>query len=284
MTIYKFSVITSDGFPYYNLSIKEPLESLKLYLRFFDFSSEDDQNFTLEHINSFDLHAGLVSALFNFARSMDKNIEYLEFSSNKEVAKLKKKSNYNGNVLITTQTEPYLLHNSIYEKVKIIYKSILTYKIPLNSSMKILPNEEDKIRDILTDSKARKRVKKHIDKIKSTGNKFLKDMKPYGLDAICITSFDLSPIIVLGKKYAIDDVNEILRSIGNIPQITPMDWIYRQSHLSNEEIWVYIFKSDVGPSIDGLFEPYFYLLFCDINSYLGEAPEIIGHILNRILG
>ena len=62
--------------------------------------------------------------------------------------------------------------------------------------MKILPNEEDKIRDILTDSKARKRVKKHIDKIKSTGNKFLKDMKPYGLDAICITS---SAVLILQK-------------------------------------------------------------------------------------
>ncbi|MFX0135926.1 MAG: hypothetical protein ACFFDN_19950 [Candidatus Hodarchaeota archaeon] len=284
MTIYKFSVISSDGFPYYNLIIKEPSKSLKLYLRFFDFSSEDDQNFNLEHTNSFDLHAGLVSALFKFARSMDKNIQFLEFSSSKEINKLNKKPSYKGNVLITTQTEPYLLHNSIYEKIKIIYKSIIAYKIPLNSSMKILPNEEEKIHDILTDSEAIRRVKKKMDEIKRAGKEFLEDMKIYGLNEICITSFDLSPIIVLGKKYTLDDVHEILRNIGNIPEIAPMHWIYRQSHLSNEQIWVHLFKSNVGPSINGLFEPYFYLLFCDINSYLGETPAILGNIFNKILG
>jgi hypothetical protein len=284
MTIYKFSVITSDGFPYYSLSIKVPLESVKLYLRFFDFSSEDDQNYNPENSESFDLHAGLVSALFNFARSMNKNIEYLEFSSSKEVAKLKKMSNYEGKVLITAQTEPYLLHKSVYEKVKLIFKSILTYKVPLNSAMKILPDEEDKIRGILTDAKARKLLKKNNLKIKSSGNSFLKDMKSYGLNAICITSFDLSPLIVFGDKYTLEDVHEILRNIGNIPQIPPLNWIYRQSHLSGEESWVYIYKSDVGPTVDGLFEPYFYLLFSDINSYLGETPEKLGNIFNRILG
>ncbi|MBY9019652.1 MAG: hypothetical protein KGD67_01245 [Candidatus Lokiarchaeota archaeon] len=41
MTIYKFSVITSNGFPYYDLDVKEAPKSIKLYLRFFDFSKEE---------------------------------------------------------------------------------------------------------------------------------------------------------------------------------------------------------------------------------------------------
>ena len=284
MTIYKFSVITSDGFPYYSLSIKVPLESVKLYLRFFDFSSEDDQNYTKDNSESFDLHAGLVSALFNFARSMNKNIEYLEYSSSKEVAKLKRMSNYEGKVLITAQTEPYLLHKSVYEKVKLIYRAIVNDKIPLSSSMEILPAEEQIIIDILNDAEARNRVKHHKSKINRVGNDFLIHLKNYGLNGICITSFDLSPIIVQSKKYTLDDVHEILRSIRNIPEISPLNWIYRQATYANEQLWVYIYKSDVGPSINGLFEPYFYPLFCNPHSYLGENPGIIGSEFNKILG
>ena len=52
----------------------------------------------------------------------------------------------------------------------------------------------------------------------------------------------------------------------------------------NEQIWVYIIKSGVGPTINGLFEPYFYLLFADPQSYLGEFPGKLTTKFNQILG
>ncbi|MFX0057383.1 MAG: hypothetical protein ACFE85_03065 [Candidatus Hodarchaeota archaeon] len=284
MTIYKFSVITSNGFPYYHLNVNDPPEGVKLYLRFFDFSKIVlDQETNFNQANLFELHAGLISALFKFAHSMNKKIEILEFNSSQEIKTLVNKSKFSGNVLITVETEPYIFHRSVYEKINLIYNSIITSKIPLSSSMEILPTEEEKIINILTDIKARNHLRRHKSKINHVGTDFLIEMKNYGLNGICITSFDLSPITVIGKKYLLKDIHEILRNVGNIPEISPLNWVYRQSEYANEQIWVYIYKSNVGPSINGLFEPYLYLLFCDPHSYLGEIPEIVGREFNKIL-
>ena len=81
-----------------------------------------------------------------------------------------------------------------------------------------------------------------------------------------------------------NDVEAILRKIGVIPEISPLEWIYRQSYISNEQIWVYVIKSGVCPTIDGLFEPYFYLLFADPQSYLGEFPGKLAAKFNQVLG
>ncbi|UCC18746.1 MAG: hypothetical protein JSV62_11645 [Promethearchaeota archaeon] len=111
------------------------------------------------------------------------------------------------------------------------------------------------------------------------------EMKDYGLWGICITSFDLSPIITYGKKYSIENVFHILRHIGYIPEIAPLEWIYRQSFFSNEQIQVCIIKSDIGPTIENkLFEPFFYLLFADPQSYFGEFPAKLTSAFNKILG
>lgn len=84
MTIYEFSVISTTGFPYFNSIIKPIPEGIKVFLRFFDFSKDkfniQDQ---LEDSSKFDLTAGLISALFEFARNIDKKIEVLEFKPKK---------------------------------------------------------------------------------------------------------------------------------------------------------------------------------------------------------
>ncbi len=284
MTIYNFSVITSNGFPYYTLDVKEAPDNIKLNLRFFDFSKEGlNPQSDFEVVNSFELNAGLVSALFKFARAMSKNIHILEFNSNESLYFEKDKTQFLGDVLITCQTESYLFHKSVYAKIKLIYDSLITYKIPLESAIEILPVQEEKIYNILTDFEAKARVSERKTQLKRLGNDFLKEMKNYGLRDVCITSFDLSPIMILGKKYSYEDIHEILRNIGNVPEIPPLNWVYRQSTHAGDQIWVYIYKSDVGPTIEGLFEPYLYLLFCDLNSYLGELPEVLGNKINRIL-
>jgi len=289
MTIYELSIISTTGFPYFNIIIKPIPEGVKVFLRFFDFS--EDKSMVQEKLDlksKFDLTAGLISALFEFARNIDKKIEILEFKAKKE-----KKSEITdinmiqrkGDVLITAQTESFLFHKSVKEKIKLIYYNLIFPKIPLDSADLIVKFEESKIINILTDSEARKHLSNHQNEIRRLANDFLIEMKDYGLWGICITSFDLSPLTVFGKKYSLDDVNEILRHIGNIPEIVPFEWIYRESFLSEESVRVCVIKSGVGPTVEAiLFEPYFYLLFADPQSYFGEFPEKLTSSFNKILG
>ena len=289
MTIYELSIISTTGFPYYNTVIKPVPEGVKIFLRFFDFSKDKsiihDQ---LDSDSKFDLTAGLISALYEFARNLDKKIDVLEFKSKKDAhedKEIKEIIPLSGDVLITAQTETFLLHRSVKEKIKLIFNNFINPKIPLDTSEEIRENEENKIIEILTDSKAIKHIKKNQNEIKRLANDFLSEMKDYGLWGICITSFDLSPIIAFGKKYTLKDIHEILRHIGYIPEIGPLEWIYRQSFYSDKQIQVCIIKSEVGPTVeDILFEPYFYLLFADPQSIFGEFPAKLTNSFNNILG
>ncbi|MBY9014105.1 MAG: hypothetical protein KGD68_00290 [Candidatus Lokiarchaeota archaeon] len=285
MTFYEFSVITNTGFPYYNLILNTPPSGVNLTLRFFDFTRRNLEPLTkLDPVSSFELNAGLVSALFEFARNIDKKIEILEFKSSKKIPDSSDDNKYKGDVLITTQTEPYLLQKSVKAKIKIIYNLVIADKIPLDAALELLQNEEDKIIEILTDKEARNRVETQKKKINSIANDFLKEMSSYGLKGICITSFDLSPLMSFGVLYSLADIDAILRNIRVFPNISTLEWIYRQSYFSNEQLWVYIIKSGVGPTINGLFEPYFYLLFADPQSYLGEFPGKLASKFDQILG
>ncbi|MFW9939985.1 MAG: hypothetical protein ACFFFT_03020 [Candidatus Thorarchaeota archaeon] len=289
MTIYELSIISTTGFPYYNKVIKPVPEGVKIFLRFFDFSkSKSTIHEQLDSESKFDLTAGLISALFEFARNIDKKIERLEFKA-KKTTEISKKSKdqipFEGDILITTQTESFLLHKSVKEKIKLIYSNFISAKTPLDAADAIVKNEEAKIIKILTDSKARKNVADHQSEIKRAANDFLSEMKEYGLLGICITSFDLSPIVAYGKKYPLKSINEILRRIGFIPDIAPLEWIYRTSFFSDDQIQVCIIKSGVGTTVEEtLFEPYFYLLFADPQSYFGEFPEKLTNVFNNILG
>ena len=285
MTFYELSVITNTGFPYYNLILNTPPSGVNLTLRFFDFTQQNLEPLTeLDPVSSFELNAGLVSALFEFARCIDKKIEILEFKSSKEKSDSSDNNQYEGNVLITTQTEPYLLQKSVNAKIKIIYNLVIADKTPLDSALELLQNEEDKIIEVLTDREARNRVEAQKKEINRLADGFLKEMSSYGLKGICITSFDLSPIMSFGILYSLVDIDAILRNINVFPNISTLEWIYRQSHFSNEQLWVYIIKSGVGPTISGLFEPYFYLLFADQQSYLGEFPGKLASMFDQVLG
>jgi len=285
MTFYELSVITNTGFPYYNLILNTPPSGVNLNLRFFDFTQQNLEPLTkLDPVSSFELNAGLLSALFEFARNIDKKIEILEFKSNKKNPGHPDNNLYEGDVLITTQSESYLLQKSVKAKIKIIYNLVIADKIPLDSALELLQNEEDLIIEILTDKEARNRVDAQKKKINSLADDFLKEMSSYGLKGICITSFDLSPIKSFGTLFSLADIDAILRNISVFPNMSTLEWIYRQSHFSNEQLWVYIIKSGVGPTINGLFEPYFYLLFADPQSYLGEFPGKLASMFDQILG
>jgi len=285
MTFYEFSVITNTGFPYYNLILNTPPSGVNLNLRFFDFTRQNLEPLTkLDPVSSFELNAGLVSALFEFARNIDKKIEILEFKSSKKNPDHPNNNQNEGDVLITTQSESYLLQKSVKAKIKIIYNLVIADKVPLDSALELLQNEEDIIIEILTDIEARNRVESHKKEINNLADDFLKEMSSYGLKGICVSSFDLSPIMSFGASYTLADIDAILRNISVFPNMPTLEWIYRQSHFSNEPLWVYIIKSGVGPTINGLFEPYFYLLFADPQSYLGEFPGKLASRFDQILG
>ncbi|MHA1146903.1 MAG: hypothetical protein ACTSR8_01515 [Promethearchaeota archaeon] len=285
MTIYTFSVITSTGYPYYNLNIRELPKGIKLYLRFFDFTKIRDNRIKRDGTKSFELNAGLISALFEFAKNMDKKIDILEFTSRTEKSSIENLSRkFSGDVIITAQTESYLLANSVKQKVNVIYKNIISPKIPLDTANSISVQEEQKIIDILTDAKAREHIENSQKELKILAEDFLKMMEQYGLEGICITSCDLSPLVVYGKKYLFEDIEVILRNIGMIPVIEPLEWKYRQSFQKGNQVWVYLINSGIGVTVDGVFQPYFYLLFANPESYLAEFPFKLTSEFNIILG
>jgi len=286
MTIYQISIITSTGYPYYNLIIKNLPSGIKLYLRFYDYTSRYRNNqLPLDSESLFDLNAGLISALFEFARNMDKKIETLEFRSRKENGENRNNPvSYRGDVLITLQSESYLLDKAVKQKVDLIYRKILSKKIPLDTAERIFPDEEKKIIDILTDTKAREKIIEDIPEINIVTKDFFKAMKEFGLESIVITSFDFSPIRVFGEQYNFKDIEILLRNIGFFPEIEPLQWKYRQSFIKGKQAWVYIINSGVGVEVEGLFEPYYYILIATPDSYLGEFPEKIAQAFNLILG
>jgi len=287
MTIYNISIITSTGFPYYYKEIKATPKNIKLYQRFFDFTESfvsDENEFSTP---PFELIAGLSSALFGFAKNLDKEIKTLEFKSlTRESGEkiLEEKKKYKGDALITAQTETYLLHKSVREKIELIYKLIVAGKIPLENQETINEDEEKKIIDILTNEAARSRVYENQVEIQIHADKFLDEMERYGLFNIVITSFDLSPIAIFGDKYTFNDIEIILRNLGEIPQIDPLEWKFRQSFYKEDQAWVYLINSSVGVTVENLFEPYFYLLFTSSESYLGEFPAKLANDFNNILG
>ncbi len=288
MSIYNISVITSTGFPYYNKNIRKFPEGIKLFQRFFDFTEDLDRSHDpLDSISSFELNAGLISALFEFAKNIEKKIITLEFKSlnvNADKKNPQKKRKYKGDALITIETETYLLHKSIKQKINLIYNTIISPKIPLESAYMITNDEDQKILDILTDAIARDHVLKNQIEIKTLANRFIEEMGKYGLYNIVISSFDLSPIVVFGKQYSFNEIEVILRNIGEIPSIDPMEWKYRLSFLNEKQVWVYLINSGSGVTVEGLFEPYFYLLIADPQTYLGEFPGNLASEFNLLLG
>ncbi|MGV9171205.1 MAG: hypothetical protein ACOC44_03105 [Promethearchaeia archaeon] len=285
MTIYNIQIISSSGYPYFNKKIKDQPEEIKLFLRFFDFT-EKAESFhpSLDDDSNFSLLAGLVSALFEFAKNINKNINTLSFKSLKRTEKPQKKIKYHGDCLITTQTETYLFNKSIKQKINYIYNSIVSSKIPFESADPLTEEEQNTIIEILTDAKAKNHLQKNLPAINEMAEKLLRERNEYGLEAIAITSFDLSPIKVFGDKYTFEDIEAILRNIGEIPQVDPFEWKYRQSFLDESQVWIYLINSGIGITVDKkLFEPYFYLLFCDPQSYLGDFPSELTRKLNLIL-
>ncbi|TXT59713.1 MAG: hypothetical protein BAJALOKI1v1_1380005 [Promethearchaeota archaeon] len=282
MTYYDLSIISIHGFPKYNLELMAIPKGVKVYLRFFNYS--DIIHLSEQEETKFELKAGLISALCNFSNQIDKHIEILEFTTQSDTKDKEIRTN-KGDALITTTTESYLFHDQVRKKIDLIYSKFIYPKLPLDASEEISDNEETEIIEILTDGKAKTHLNLKKEPIEISAHKFLEEMDAYGLKAIIITSMDLSPLTCFSSKtvYSLRDINEILRNIGNIPDIDPFEWKYRQSFITNQQCWVFLINSGIGITVEDLFEPYYYLLVTTPNSYLGEFPARLTAEFNDIL-
>lgn len=110
-------------------------------------------------------------------------------------------------------------------------------------------------------------------------------MSNYGLKAIVLTSLDLTSLLCFAANniFCLDDIVNILRNIGNIPDINPLEWKYRQSLHNKKSMWVYLINSGIGIKVKDLFESYYYLLITEPNAYLGEFPGKLTSEFNDIL-
>ena len=286
MTIYEFTVISVHGYPYYNKIITPIPAGVEVFLRFFDFSQKGSIPPQKEDVK-FDLKAGLISALYNFSSQINQKIDIVKFRSRKDKDQKENgiEPNYQGNVLMSVTTEPFLFHNQVRKKIELIYEYFISSKVPLDEGNQLLFKEETEIVDILMDVKAKDHLSAHYDEIEETANRFLKEMKRYGLKAIVLTSLDLTPLLCFApnKVFCLDDIVNILRNIGNIPDIDPLEWKYRQSLYNKQSMWVYLINSGIGIKVKGLFESYYYLLITEPNSYLGEFPKKLTSEFNDIL-
>lgn len=286
MTIYEFTVISVHGYPYYNKIITPIPAGVEVFLRFFDFSQKGSNPPQKEDVK-FEMKAGLISALYNFSSQINQKIDIVKFRSNKGNTQKEDNTepNYQGDVLMSVTTEPFLFHSQVRKKIELIYEHFISPKIPLDEGNQLLYKEETEIADILTDVKAKDHLSTHYDEIEEAANRFLKEMSNYGLKAIVLTSLDLTSLLCFAANniFCLDDIVNILRNIGNIPDINPLEWKYRQSLHNKKSMWVYLINSGIGIKVKDLFESYYYLLITEPNAYLGEFPGKLTSEFNDIL-
>ena len=292
MTIYTLSIITCTGYPWFHKEIIKIPKSVELHLRFFDLTNIErgEEGFN----QSFELFAGLISALFEFARLLNQNIELLKFKTDKSkdnlgLDQVRLISNplypieipLGTDVLINCQTERFVDPIALETKIHIIFDKIVRNKIPLGPDKELTREEENYCITILEDLKAKEKLIPLMDDIEENALGMLKDYSQYGLKAIAITSFDFNPLVSYGIKLS--ECYELFRDIGKLPDVQTYQWKYRNGKVGNSPCWVYIINSGIGVNVESVFMPYYYILICTPESFLGEIPQNVYEKLNNII-
>lgn len=292
MTIYDFSVISTTGYPFFYITLEEEPPGIDLRLLFFHFHRED-YNPASKPENTFELNAGLISALYEFAKLLDQPIDFLQFKKTKlaEASESFKLDNANDpeydmdeaeiGTLITTRCDVYNRQENIGKKINRIFEAYFRNKHPLGPDKSMASGEVEKIKEILENKQAHKLVSQHKDDLKKSCEGFLEEMRQYGLLGIIICAFDMSPLSSYGLED--DQVEEIMRNLGEIPEVDTYNWKYRQSRFGETRVWAFIVNSGCGVTVEGLFEHFYYFLISQPGSFLGEVPSKLYQMINNIL-
>ena len=276
--IYTIYVISSTGYPFYSKKIEEIPKSVDLHLRFMDYSNTD--NPTDHFAQGFELFAGLISALSEFSRLLGQDLELLKFRAHKRREDVDENGiRHIGNpyspvdvpedadALINCQNERWLNPVAIEAKANLLFNKIVKKKLPLGPDKIIDGDEEEFLIDILSDKRAKDWLKPVKNELELTISLLIEKYGSYGLDGIVITSFDYSIIDVYNLEHEM--VVDLLRNIGR----------FAGSFQYN----VYIVNSGTGISVGNVFMPYYYLLICEPESFLGEIPQKIYEKINEVI-
>ncbi|MHA1733276.1 MAG: hypothetical protein ACTSU5_15115 [Promethearchaeota archaeon] len=291
MTIYDFSVISTTGYPFYYLKLSEEPEDTDLRLLFFHYHREDFRP-GVKPESTFELNAGLISALYEFAKLLDQPIDFLQFKKvTVEVRESKDKLD-SGNssefdpesdigTIITTRCDVYNRQQNVKEKVDLIFEKFFRDKHPLGPDKELSTADKEKIRGILANDLAKARIRENEGELDQKSEEFLSEMRAYGLIGLLVCAFDMSILRVWGLQQ--EDAETILRNLGEIPHVDTYNWKYRQSKFRDTRVWAFIVNSGCGVEVEGHFQHFHYFLISQPGSFLGEVPAKLYQMYNDIL-
>lgn len=290
---FSLSLITSTGYPFYYKKISDEPANTDLVMRFFSYVSETLQKLEKPD-QAFELQAGLVSALFEFAKLLDHPIELLRFKTAPKENTLGWEEDHenrkilvpvdvpaNSDVLITTRTEIFLNADNYEAKINLIYNNVLKKHLPLGPEKRITDADENFILRLMKDLDARERITKHKQLLDEKCAVLMNDYKSYGLQGLIIASFDANPLETYG--FNLEQSRQLLREVGIIPRVKDCQWVFRTTRLEKQERGLFIINSGCGITLENVFMPFYYILVTSEAAFLGDSPTTIYQMLNAIL-
>ncbi|TFF89364.1 MAG: hypothetical protein EU549_00840 [Promethearchaeota archaeon] len=265
-------IITSSGLPIYKQVWSEKIAG---------FESKDQT-----------LQAGFMTAILNFAKEMKHHVGFIRFYSENDNDEKEFQLSYGIDALVSLREnivfilflEPYIFKNRVELKIDWIYDLIIkNYNDQINKGEKIkfTEEEEEKIRNILFDNKARRYINKRSKKLKKIIKKKIhKQFSHENILGIAICSFDNS--ILYTYLIEIEDLEDYLNNMGLITRIKEWECQYKPIWLpipDKDPVLVSVINSamqvPIIPGIDNenLKIPYFYYLVSDQDALLGPLTE-----------
>ncbi|HMF33066.1 MAG TPA: hypothetical protein VKK79_16700 [Candidatus Lokiarchaeia archaeon] len=294
--IYSIALISTTGYPFYqgNLTL-EPVDiDLKLYFFEYGRNLAKEETVCIDEITSFELNAGLISALCEFARLLKRPITGLLFKytgqpvnnqCEDDVTSSKLTENDIGTIA-SVRCDSYNNLAEVKKKVDIVWDHYVQKYAPFGPDKNFDPEDAVKIKDILNDRDAKEKLNTCYEDIRNASENFLEEMHSYGVESIIITTHDFSPVYTFGD-LTIDEAGETLRNIGEVPVVGTYDWNYRfTSFVRGKEIkrfWNFIINSGAGVTVEGLFMPYYYMLLCQPGASVAEVPQRYYTLINKFL-
>ncbi|OLS13995.1 MAG: hypothetical protein RBG13Loki_2391 [Promethearchaeota archaeon CR_4] len=280
-----------------NQIIEEPVE-VPLKLLFYEYGGKPKltDKSKYDATTAFELNAGLIAALSEFARLLKRPMTGLLFNymGEGELPDNWKPVNVEGEkhseneigTIITVRCDVYNHYLEVKKKVDLIYEKYVKDFTPFGSGGMMDEETITNIIRVLSDEPAKEKLAKHSEVIRDTSLNFLEDMNSYGLESIMITSCDFTPLATFGDLSLIEGEN-LLRNLGDVPLVDTYSWKYRESRFVRSKVeirvWNYIVNSGAGITLEGQFQPFYYMLMCTPGSFLGEVPQQYYTLINNIL-
>ncbi len=298
MTIYVVSLISTTGYPFVNKQlINEPVE-IPLKLLFYEYGSKpkQDEKTGFDENTAFELNAGLIAALSEFARLLKRPITGLlfKYAGESELpdnwkpdeAKVESFSENDIGTIVTVRCDIYNHYLEVKKKVDLVFEKYVKRLTPFGPDKSMDRDSLNNIIRVLTDQPAKEKLLKHADQIRTTSLNFIEEMNSYGVESVMITSCDFTPLITFGD-LSLAEGEEMLRNLGDVPLVDTYNWKYRQSRFmrgkTEKRVWNFIINSGTGVTVEGQFQPFYYMLMCIPGSFLGEVPQRYYNLINNIL-